>query len=65
MLADTSLTGGDVTAVLAGLGETGRHCRGCLTNWRRAPLVLLLEVSCEDEGRKKKPQEIYYPPLNC
>lgn len=57
VLADTSLTGGDVTAVLAGLGETGRHCRGCLANWRRAPWcccwLLVARSKAEKRSRRK------------
>lgn len=30
VLADTTFTGRDVAAVLAGLGEAGRHCGGCV-----------------------------------
>jgi hypothetical protein len=30
VLANTTFTGRDVAAVLAGLGETGRHCGGSL-----------------------------------
>lgn len=30
VLANTTFTGRDVAAVLAGLGETGRHCGECL-----------------------------------
>ena len=42
VLSDTSVTGGDVTAVLAGVGKAGRH------------LDLLLPWGVADEERKKK-----------
>ena len=38
VLANTTFTGRDVAAVLAGLGETGRHCGGIwrLSSWVRS-----------------------------
>jgi hypothetical protein len=58
VLANTTFTGRDVAAVLAGLGETGRHCGECLAivvvvrsrRWTNSRLKASLQQKCDLDG---------------